>query len=113
MIKVILRLDCGIGMNSADAYLVSQEDWDIYQSLKYVATDQLAIYSWESAVEFASSYGIYPISEQSDAYNEDEEQDGWLSDEYSEDINGWFELYNPKKHDGLIVGMGDWDWKEI
>lgn len=49
-------------------------------------------------------YGIYPES----GRGEDEED----SDDYSDDINGWFELYDPEQHDGLRVGT-EWQWKDL
>lgn len=107
MIKVILRLDCGPGMESAEPYLVSEEEWAIYDNPQFgVSLDHLADYAWERAVEFASLYGIYPESDCGD----DEED----SDDYSDDINGWFELYDPVEHDGLMTGyQREWDWKEL
>lgn len=115
MIKVILRLDCGTGMNSADSYIVADEVWEEYVN----GTDingRLTAYSWEAAVEFASGYGIYPISdcpEEFDGEEDEEDTYGNSFDQYSDDIEGWFELYNPDEHDGLKVGGGEWDWKEL
>lgn len=114
MIKVILRLDCGVGMNEADAYLVSEEDWANYNNVdKGILEDRLATFAWEQALEFAAGYGIYPEEDQPEDYDEDE-VDSWHSDTYSNDIDGWFELYNPEKHDGLMIGtQTEWDWKEL
>lgn len=114
MIKVILRLDCGVGMSSAESYLVSTEAWDAHQNpgTEY-NSDTLAAYAWEAAVDFAESYGIYPMSAEPDDYDEDSDDSPWGSDQYSEDISGWFELYDPEEHDGLRVGNGDWEWREL
>ncbi len=106
MIKVILHLDCGPGMSSADAFLVSEADWVAYNSHSPDNPGGLSDYAWEAAVDFASTYGIYPESDRGD----DEED----SDDYSDDINGYFELYNPKQHDGLMIGtQREWEWKEL
>lgn len=110
MKKVILRLDCGVGMHSADAYLVSEEDWVAYSEGKDI-NDPLSIYAWESAVEFASGYGIYPDSDRQDDYDDDAEN---TYDEYSDAIEGWFEEYDSDEHDGLMIGgQTEWDWREI
>jgi hypothetical protein len=109
MIKVILRLDCGIGMHSADSFLVTDEDWKEYANGNDMHA-ALEIYAWDSAVGFAEGYGIYPESDRPDEFDEDHAGYG---DTYSDDIEGWFELYNPDEHDGLKVGGSDWDWKEL
>lgn len=113
MKKVILRLDCGIGMHSADSYLVSEEDWAIYKSATNIlAEDFLAQVAWDEAVQFAESYGIYPESDRLEEF--DEEQESYGRDEYSDAIEGWFEEYNPDEHDGLIIGsQTEWHWREI
>lgn len=110
MIKVILRLDCGPGMEFAEPYLVSEEDWAIHTNPQSgVSLDYLADYAWDSAVEFAGSYGIYPESDRGVDVDGD---DGY--ENYSEDIGGWFELYDPVEHDGLMPGyQREWDWKEL
>lgn len=109
MIKVILRLDCGVGMSSADAFLVTEEDWKAYIEGDH-SRDDLADYAWQEAVQFAESYGIYPESEKD--YDEDDRFRH--SDSYCNDIEGWFELYEPDEHDGLMCGtQQEWDWKEI
>lgn len=115
MIKVILKLYACNGAESAESCLVSEEDWAIYTGKVPAAlnAEHLGTYAWESAVEFASGYGIYPMSDMPEDFDEDEDQSGYGQDEYSDDISGHFELYDPKEHDGLRIGGGDWDWKEI
>ena len=117
MKKVILRLCCGTGMESAEAFLVTQEDWDTHTNYNTsVRDDTLGNYAWESAVDFASSYGIYPMTDMPDDHDENEED--WNSDSYSEDIEGWFEEYDPEKHDGLMVNQmmvnqKEWQWRNL
>lgn len=108
MKKVILRLDCGIGMNSADSFLVTAEEWAEYTTGTNV-NDHLSLYAWDAAVQFADGYGIYPESERPEEFDWDEDRDC-----YSDDIDGWFELYDPDEHDGLMIGtQREWDWREL
>jgi hypothetical protein len=51
-------------------------------------------------------YGIYPREEYADTEDFDED-----SESYSDSIEGWFEDYNPDKHDGHRVGK-DTSWQQ-
>ena len=95
MRKIVLFLHTGYcGMDS-------YEFWEVEPT----ATDnELNELCWERAVDHASSYGIYPYSEYCD---EPEFEDG---DQYSDNIEGSFEDYNPDEHDGHRVG-GDRSWQ--
>lgn len=98
--KMVLRLYAGCaGTDSAEFWLVPVD-----------ATQQeIEDFAWECAIDHAARYGIYPESERPDDWDEDEEHMG--SDSYSDNIDGWFEDYDPKKHDGLRVG-NDESWQE-
>lgn len=98
--KMVLVVDCGIGTRNHTAYLVP---------LEYPQND-LDTYAWECAVEHAESYGLYPEPDFSEY--EDGDCD---SEEYCDDIGGWFEDYNAKEHDGqLIFGNNrDFTWEYI
>lgn len=99
--KMVLMLDAGYaGMRSAEFCLVPVD----------MTEDELSQYAWESAVDFASSYGIYPTSDLDSL--SDEEMAEVNDSDYTDNIGGWFEDYNPDKHDGLRVG-GDISWQEI
>jgi hypothetical protein len=58
---------------------------------------------WDMALENAASYGIYPMSEMPEDFDEDEATD-WRSDEYSEGIEGGAVPYDAEKHDGYSIG---------
>jgi hypothetical protein len=90
-------------MESAEAYLVSDEEYNDWKADTY--PNSLNDTAWDYAVQFAESYGIYPESDRPD--DADPEDD----DPYSDDIDGWWEEYDPKKHDGLKAGGGEWDWR--
>lgn len=99
--KMVLMLDAGYaGMRSAEFCLVPVG----------MTEDELGQYAWGSAVEFASSYGIYPTSDLDGL--SDEEMSELDLDDYTDNIEGWFVDYVADKHDGLRVG-GDISWREI
>lgn len=98
--KMVLLLDAGCaGTDSAEFWLVPV-------TATQAEMDDLA---WERALNHAEMYGIYPESECPDDWDEEEENMG--SDSYSDNIEGYFEEYDPKKHDGLRVG-NDKSWQE-
>lgn len=100
--KMVLRLDCGVGMNTAEFYLVPVT----------MTEQELEALAWEEAVQFAQGYGIENEADRPNYESEEEEEDDRT--EYSSDIAGWFEPYNAKKHDGLRMGNGDDNyWPEL
>lgn len=110
MIKVILRMECGVGTDTADAYLVDPAEWAKYNDPSTPhGEDVLADGCWQEALQHAESYGIYPESSKPEEFDEDD--DG--GDNYTDDISGWLELYNPEEHDGLKCGGGDWKWDRV
>lgn len=92
---IVFRLNAGM-VGTDEAQFEEFED--------DISDDELSNEAWERALDHASSYGVYPTSEMPDDYDEDEVT--WQSDEYSDNIEGYWEEYNPEKHDGLIVGPG-------
>ncbi len=92
-----MRLDAGFaGTDSAEFWLVPVD-----------ATQQeIDDLAWERALNHAEMYGIYPESERPNYCIYYEEHDS-----YSDNIEGWFEDYDPEKHDGLRVG-NDESWQE-
>jgi hypothetical protein len=96
MRKIVLFLHTGYcGMDSHEFWEVSPAATD----------DELNELCWERAVQHADMYGIYPRSEYED---EPEFEDG---DQYSDNIEGSFQDYDPDKHDGYRVG-GDTSWQQ-
>lgn len=65
-----------------------------------VTDEELDHDAYDFGINHAASYGIYPYSEMPEDYDPDEAcaED----DEYSENIEGWWEEYDPEKHDGKI-----------
>ncbi|CAB4134422.1 hypothetical protein UFOVP273_57 [uncultured Caudovirales phage] len=81
---------------------------DFYEVPDDVTDEELYDFAHTEAVEHASRYGIYPEEERP-------EDDGFddMGDEYSYNIEGWFEEYNPEEHDGMVPGGGPIRWAEF
>ena len=96
--KMVLHLDAGFaGMDAT-------EFWKIPVN---ISENDLSNLAWECACNHAEMYGIYPENCRPDDL--DEEDDG--GDSYSDNIEGYFEDYDPEKHDGLRVGA-DESWRK-
>ncbi len=67
-----------------------------------VTEEELDDMAWELACENASTFGIYPESE------EDEVDEDYECKYDGHNIEGSWEIYNPKKHDGMKPGGGNW-----
>ena len=90
--KMVLHLDAGL------AGVTDTEFWKIPVNISGKDLSNLA---WERALDHAETYGIYPESCRPDDLDEEDE------DSYSDNIEGYFEDYDPEKHDGYRVGWGD------
>lgn len=88
MKKIVFFYDAGMaGTNTAE--LVEFPD--------DVTDEELDSYAWEGALSWAEHFGVYP--ESSRPFGDEEENE---DDIYSDDIDGYWELYDPAKHDGLL-----------
>ncbi len=87
MRKLVLFLEAGVGTKEASAWLISDE----------VSQEDLEDFAEQQALEHAESYGRYPESQRPEDASEDEE------DDYSDDIDGWWEAYDSDKHDGQLT----------
>ena len=95
--KIIVHCDTGIcGTESHDFYIVP-DTW---------TENELQDFCWDCALQNAEMYGIYPPQDCGQEF-EDEEFDEIEGDEYSDDISGWYEVYDSEKHDMYMVGGGD------
>jgi len=56
---------------------------------------------WQMALDHAQSYGVELESSRPDDFDWDEDDDN-----YSDNIEGYAELYDPEKHDMLRAGGG-------
>lgn len=103
MRKIIFHLSVGIaGMDATENGTYSDD----------VTDEQLNDDAWLLALQNAESYGYYPTE-----YIEEEDFSGLSEDEveevaqmYVDGIEGWWEDYDPEKHDGLACG--EWKWNE-
>lgn len=71
---------------------VGAEEYEFYKVPVNTTQDDLNEYSWQRAVEFADGYGIYPEPDFAVAVDDD-------GTEYSSDISGHWEDYDPDAHD--------------
>lgn len=98
MRKIIFFAHTGYaGMDSVDNGLYPDD----------VTDEELNDDAWHHALDNAEAYGIYPTPDDFE-YDEDEDDYG---DQYSDNIEGWWEDYDPEKHDGLVCGGGEWVWR--
>lgn len=105
MRKIIFHLSTGFaGMNST----VNGSYPD------NVTDEELDDHAWHLALEHASSYGVYPSSDLEGISDEDmaELEENGDVDNCTDNIDGWWEDYDPEKHDGLVAGGGNWNWCE-
>jgi hypothetical protein len=97
MRKIVIGMDAG---------MVGTDSWEFWIVPESMTDDELYELCWERARNHAEMYGIYPREEYVDTEDFDEDDES-----YSDSIEGWFEDYNPDKHDGYRVG-GDRSWQE-
>ena len=90
--KMVLHLNAGFACTDATEF------WKIPTNAMQSEIDALA---WERALDHAEMYGIYPENYRPEDFDEEDE------DSYSDNIEGYFEDYDPEKHDGLRVGGGE------
>lgn len=95
-VKIVVGTHTGYcGMDSWEFYKVNADSTD----------DERADFAYERGLDHAESYGIYPYPDEGVDDEDSEEQ-------YSHNIEGWWEPYDPQKHDRYRVG-GDTSWEEI
>lgn len=70
-----------------------------------VTDEQLDMAAWTGALQNAETFGIYPDSDREfyEAHGIEIDEDN-----YSYNIEGYWEDYDPKKHDMLKPGGGKW-----
>ena len=101
MRKIVIGMDAG--QCGTDA-------WEFYIVPDSMTDAELSDFAWQCGKTNAEMYGIYPKSEyQGDSEISDEELEG---DDYSDNIEGWVEEYEPEKHDGYSM-TGTPHWTEL
>lgn len=92
---IVFSLDAGFCGMDGHEFAVFDDD---------VTDEELADEAWQRALNHAGMYGIYLQSEYEDDPDITEEE--LDSDTYSENIDGYWEDFDPEKHDGLVCGGG-------
>ena len=87
--KIVIGMYAGMaGTDSMEAFILAED---------YTEND-LGDIAWQMGVEHASMYGVYPRSDLESMSEEDlAEVD---EEDYSENIEGWWEEYDEKEHEG-------------
>lgn len=90
--KIVVHLSTGYcGMNAHEFYEINAD-----------ATEEaISEFCWDLAKDNAEMYGIYPEEEMPDDISEDD------TAQYSYNIEGYYEDYNPEEHDGFMTGSSD------
>ena len=90
--KIIVHLYTGYcGMDAHEFYEINTD-----------ATEEtISEFCWELARDNAEMCGIYPEGDIPDGVSEDD------TAQYSYNIEGFFEDYNPEKHDRFMTGNSD------
>ena len=87
--KIVIGMDAGMaGTDSMEAFILMRD----------FTEDELSDTAWQSGLNHAEMYGVYPTP---DDLNEDDEEEG--GDEYSDNIEGWWELYNEEEHESKCM----------
>lgn len=107
MIKVVLIAACGAVKHSTsiECLTVTDSEWEQYTD-DTKAWDHLSEYAWEFAVENARAYGFEPESYR-EFFDSDEDC------EFTDDISGYFEVYNPEVHDKLFANSSKIKFREL
>lgn len=100
--KIIVHCNTDIcGTESHDFYIVP-DTW---------TEDEINDFCWQCALENASMYGIYPNENLSEEFEEDESfRDGNF---YSDNIEGYYEVYDAEKHDMYMVGGNSPNFQDL
>lgn len=90
--KIIISMDAGMaGTDSMEAFILGQDYTD----------EELGDIAWQMGVDHASMYGIYPRYELEEMSEEElAEVD---EEDYSDNIEGWWEEYNEEEHEGKVT----------
>ena len=94
-----------IGMSAG---MAGTDGWDFWEFPDDITDEELGDFAWQCGIDHAEMYGVYPRGE----YEGDPEisDDELESDAYSDDIEGYWEDYDPEKHDGhTMTGTPHWE----
>jgi hypothetical protein len=90
--KIVIGMDAGMAGTDAMSPFVLRVDY---------SGDELGDIAWQMGLNHAENYGVYPLYEL-EGMSEEELAEVDEND-YSDNIGGWWELYDAEKHDGHIT----------
>lgn len=100
MRKIVIGMHAGI---------CGTDSWEFYLVPDAITNAELEDFAWQCGKDHAEMYGIYPRSEYADSDEISEEELEGAS--YSDNIEGWYEEYDPEKHD-MYSHTGTPHWQE-
>lgn len=90
--KIVIGMHAGMaGTDSMEAYILERD----------FTEKDLEDFAWELGIDHADSYGVYPASDLDNLSEEELEEID--ENDYSDNIEGWWELYDSDKHDGHVM----------
>lgn len=97
MRKLIAHLETGFAGSKAHVAVTFDDD---------TSENEINEIVYGMALDHAESYGYYPYPDDDEDFDEDldEEYEG-----YTQGIEGYYEEYDPKKHDMLRAGGGSFE----
>ena len=102
--KIVIGMGAGMaGTDSMEAFILTED----------YTESELGDIAWQMGLEHASMYGIYPRYELEEMSEEDlAEVD---EEDYSDNIEGWWEEYNEEEHEGHVTygGSGGPTFREM
>lgn len=95
MRKIVICMDAG---------MAGTDDYEFWEFPDDITVKELNDFAWQAGVHHADMYGIYPQAE----YTDDEVDAD--PESYSDNIEGYWEEYDSKKHDGYsMTGTPQWN----
>lgn len=85
--KVVLHMDAGMaGTGASEAYMLVRD----------YTEETLYEIAYHRGLDHAAMYGVYPECDKPEDWDEEDN----YGEEYSDNIEGYWELYNEEKHEG-------------
>lgn len=102
MKKVVIKVSAGmVGTDHTYFYEVPED---------VLGTKEFDDFCWQMGVEWAESFGVY-VEDTDTCFDDEGDDESWVSAQYAENIEGYYEIYDADEHDGYRVG-DDNTWEQ-